>query len=87
MLPTLAPPIALLPVHVAHAAGACSPVRGPAEAINLAAFSQAADEAKVLLFFSPKRIRRPSPKGLTKELIDVLAALLSAGIGAFRPEF
>jgi putative transposase len=58
-------------VHSLDASGACCAVRGRLEDFLLH-FHETLIQQKYRLLFSPKRIRRPGPKGPTKELIDAV---------------
>ena len=62
-------------------AGLCTLLMRPARVLrsavllkpsNLLQFNKMLIKQKYRLLFSPKRVRRPGPKGLTKELIDAV---------------
>jgi len=62
-------------VHFADASRSDSEIGHRAETIHAVAFSQDAHETEVPAAVSPKRVRKPGPKGPTKELIDAVVEM------------
>jgi hypothetical protein len=62
-------------VYLVHASGACDPVSCALKISTLLHFHKMLIQQKYRLLFSPKRVRRPWPKGPAKELIDAVVEM------------
>src|SRR5262249_15582929 len=62
-------------VHFAHAPGTGLAIRHALRPSTLIHFQKLLTKQKYRMLFSPKRVRRPDPKGPTKELIDAVVEM------------
>jgi hypothetical protein len=62
-------------MHFGDASGAGLAIRHRAQAPTLMHFHKMLTRQKYRMLFSPKRIRRPGPKGPAKELIEAVVEM------------